>query len=107
LVELKVSEDPSLHVRLKALVIKPKFADNRQLEVDTDILYLVSFVCRKVISDRLSLDIVEFANLIQGIPRHLLKLLTVLPGGHQCQLIVEISDEVKPDAESIRNFSVL
>jgi hypothetical protein len=68
MVYLVVCQNPSLHVRLVFLVVKPEFSNDNYLKVVVDVLHFISFVEVKVILElKVSLDIVEFANLVKGI----------------------------------------
>ena len=48
-------------------MVKPKLDNNHNLECVINILHLVSFVVREIIFYLISLNIMEFANLVKGI----------------------------------------
>jgi hypothetical protein len=98
-INLKGREHTSLHLGLVSLVVKPQLGYHHNLEVDPDILYLVSFVQSVVIFNLIPLYVMELTNLIQSVDTDLLEPLSVLLGRNQIKLVVDVSDEVDFEAK--------
>lgn len=94
-IQLVRGDYAGLHLRLERLVVEPELGHNHDLQADVDVLHLVPLVLGEVILDVLPVDVVEFANLIEGVHAYLFEPLPVLHLRQQPKLIVQIPDEVK------------
>ena len=59
-------------------MIKPKLDNNHNWKCIVNILHLVSFLIRKIIFYLISLNIMEFANLVEGIHWNFFEAFAVL-----------------------------
>ena len=94
LIELKARQDTSLHLWLVPLMVEPELHHHHNLQIDVDILYLVSFVISIAIFDFFSVDIMELTYLIKRIHAYLFVSLSMLLLRQQRQLVVEISQKI-------------
>jgi hypothetical protein len=77
-IKLKARQYTSLHLWFVLLMIQPELYYHHDLQIDVDILYLVSLVISIAIFDFFSLDIMEITDLIKCIHAYLFEALTVL-----------------------------
>ena len=77
-IKLKARQDTSLHLWFVLLMVEPELYHHHDLQIDVDILYLVSLVISIAILDFFSLNIMEFTYLIKCIHTYLFEPLSML-----------------------------
>ena len=101
-VELIRRNHPGLHIGLVWLMIKPQLTDNHDLESVVNIADFEALLLFKGIGllfDLISNDVVELADLVQGVLHDPLVPLTVLLFTQETQTVIQVSNEVKVDRQ--------